>query len=131
MARNRPAEPPAGSDAAGGAPSTNTLLTRSTLSTIADAPAVGGCQCWVGAAPPASQPAIASARPAAMTTTSARNDAALRLLKITRAPRLVLHLDAAQRTPARGGCRAPPRARTAASSGALARRADLPGSWVS
>ena len=41
MARNRPAEPPRGSEKAGAAPSTNTLLIRSTLFTTADAPADG------------------------------------------------------------------------------------------
>ena len=41
MVRNRPAEPPRGSEKAGAAPSTNTLLIRSTLPTILDAPAAG------------------------------------------------------------------------------------------
>ena len=40
------------------------------LFTIADAPAVGWCHCWVGALYPASQPAIAGATAAATTRAS-------------------------------------------------------------
>ncbi len=79
MARNTLAEPPAGSDAFSGAPSTNTLRIAMKPRPVAAgiallAPATGGCQCSTGAFRPASHPA-SSGMAAAATRAQARRAA--------------------------------------------------------